>query len=229
MIRTFARITPSQRGFTLLEMLVALTLLGFVILGVQNGVSFGARAWESERPRQSDIQRGQAVRNLLTAVLERAYPLAVRHDNDEPTIAFNGAERTLSLVSDAPRAVPDRGKHLVELELRPTGNRYELVMRWHPLQGSTPEEIGADVSGEVTLLRDVSDVSFAYMPAQAAGEHGSWVSTWPSARELPRLVRVSIKMDDGRPGFELPLVVRLMLSGTAECLTRGWCANHGGY
>ena len=59
----------AQRGFTLLELLVAITIFGLLSVMMYGGLSFGARAWQragQADTRQSDVQ-------LVQSLLRRAF------------------------------------------------------------------------------------------------------------------------------------------------------------
>ncbi len=67
------RIDSRQRGFTLLEILVAVTLLGLLMAALFGGVRLGVRAWEASGARLDDDARLTAVQDFLRERLTQAY------------------------------------------------------------------------------------------------------------------------------------------------------------
>ncbi|MGH6912899.1 MAG: PulJ/GspJ family protein, partial [Geminicoccales bacterium] len=63
-------------GFTLLELLVAITLLGVLMAALFGALRLGARVWETGTARQDASARIQIVHNLLRRELAQTVPLA---------------------------------------------------------------------------------------------------------------------------------------------------------
>src|SRR5271170_7447617 len=70
------QMAKGQAGFTLLEMIVALVVLGFLMIGLTEGSRFGFRAWKHQADMIADHDQMDAVdrtlRQLLTHVQMRA-------------------------------------------------------------------------------------------------------------------------------------------------------------
>ena len=59
-----------QRGFTLLELLIAMTLLGLIVTMAFSGLRLGTRAWEAADARDHDVY---LVQQMLRTRLGAAY------------------------------------------------------------------------------------------------------------------------------------------------------------
>src|SRR5260370_21035240 len=68
--RTCAR----QGGFTLLEMVVVVTVLGFLIIGLTQGVRTGLTLWEAQSRRVGETAELDAATRLLPALLSGIAP-----------------------------------------------------------------------------------------------------------------------------------------------------------
>ena len=163
-----------SRGFTLLELLVAMLLLGLLTLPLFGSLRLGARTWSAAEAGAARVERLMAGQEALRRQIATALP---RRD-DAP---FEGTARTLSFAGHMPMAgVP--GWAMVRL--RHDGGR--LLLAWQPLY---PDGSRGD-SAETPLLDDVADVAFSYL-----GDEG-WRSEW-SGRDLPALVRLEASFTDG--------------------------------
>ena len=76
---------PVDQGFTLLELLVAITLLGLLMAALFGGLRLGARVWETGETRLDASARVQIVQDFLRQRLAEALPLeAVVRAEDAP-------------------------------------------------------------------------------------------------------------------------------------------------
>ncbi len=63
-----------QSGFTLLEVLVVLLVLGLLILGINQGTRFGLQAWEIETRLVDDDADMDGVERVLRNIISEADP-----------------------------------------------------------------------------------------------------------------------------------------------------------
>jgi general secretion pathway protein J len=179
-----ARPTHRQAGFTLLEVLVALVVLGFLLLGLAEGTRFGLRAWDTETAL---VERGadmDATERLLRRLIEAADP----GDVNEP-VPFHGQPRTLTFVSRLPASVAGAFvTRSAEVALG-VDQKHRLVLRWS-LHPHAERLTKADPPRETVLLEGVDHLAFDYQRAAAQG--GGWVETWDQRPTLPMLVRVTV-------------------------------------
>ena len=179
-----------EAGFTLLEILVALVVLGFLLVGLSEGTRFGLRAWDTETrlvERQSDLDGAD---RLLRGLVAQAAPGA---PNDPPP--FHGEKHRVEFLTRLPVAGEGLPTRDAEVALG-VDQQHRLVLRWAPrphAERLTP----AAPPRETVLLEglDHIDVSYARWPEQGGG----WVDTW-DLPSVPALVRITLAFpkDDRR-------------------------------
>jgi general secretion pathway protein J len=192
-----------EAGFTLLEILVALVVLGFLIAGLSEGVRFGLRAWDTETrlvDRRADMD---GMERVLRGLIEKADP----GDFSEPA-PFHGQPHTASFVSRLPMAAQGLPTRNADIGLG-VDAKHRLVLRWS-LHPHAERLTAAPPSRETTLLEGVDHVTFSY--ERWPNQGGGWVDTW-DLPTLPQLVRVTLEFpkDDHRhwPTIEVaPLLTR---------------------
>ncbi len=182
----------TERGFSLLEVLVALVVLGLLIGTLTQGVRFGVGAIAAQA-------RIVGVRGDEDAV-ERAMRRLVEHMDPgtfttPPEMA--GTASRLEFVTELPLAaalLPARGP-AAQTALRvdaalEADARHRLVLRWRPHVGGQRLAPAPPVSEEV-LLSGVDQVTFGFLSPQTG-----WQASWRGT-ELPLLVRIHVGFPKG--------------------------------
>ena len=170
-----------QRGFALVEILVALAVLGLVVLGLGQGLRFGLQAWSRAAEISDAGEEMEAVDRILRHLIARMDP-----GTQTRPAPFAAGPGRLAFVSSLP-APPGQPERRVEAMLSlDEGRRGLLVLRWRPYLHARP--LRPQPFAEAGLLRGVSGIEFAFWN-QAGG--GGWSAGW-SGIGLPPLVRVRL-------------------------------------
>ena len=203
-------------GFTLLETVVALTLLAVMLAMLFAGLRTGIRAWDagSGRGDRADqvLLTWSFVRKELTAAFPWRLkdPLAVR-------LAFKGERERLRFVSMRPAEIGGGGLAFVSFEFEPsrgTERTGRLVMRRSFAAAESRDFAPVDEAEKFTLLEGVTAARFEYYGAENDITPPSWSDKWDHAQRLPTHVRLEVKLGEEK----LPdMVVALRLGEEAGC------------
>jgi general secretion pathway protein J len=204
-------------GFTLIEIVVAMVILGALMLLMWSGLTFAMRSWEAG----DRVGRGAADRRIGEAFLRRElgelFPMRWK-DPMKVVLAFEGASDRLRFVSSRPAGVSMGGLALVGIEVEGDARRGErhLYMR-RALPDDTAQSFDPLASAEPSILiADVDAVKFQYFGGETDFQDPSWRDEWKVPDKIPQLVRVSVRMADGTA---LPdMVMRVMMGEEAGCL-----------
>jgi general secretion pathway protein J len=162
------------KGFTLVEVLAALVVLGLVVAGLGQGMRFGLQAWDRAAGMIEAGNTLDAVDRVLRHMVARMHPGGV----GKPA-PFAAGPASLGLVGMLPGMPPRR----VEARLAVDAER-RLVLHWRPY-ANAPRSRPAAIT-ETVLLRGVARLELAYWRPDAG-----WSSAWEGS-ELPALIRIRL-------------------------------------
>lgn len=197
-------------GFTLIEMTVALALLGFIALLVFESLRFGQRSYESATRAGATAWQVFASQRLIRNLIETSYPQHPEAAGVSQEFGLEGEGQRIALTAAAPLAVGGAGLYRYEIALRPrAGGGNDLVIRWHAQLAGRAEQESLDV--EEVLLERVAGLLLAY-------ENGSgWSERWIEPA-LPRLVRVQVTFSSGDSRRWPDLIVAPRITDNANCV-----------
>lgn len=193
-------------GFTLLEILVALVVLSFLLIGLNQGVHTGFALWNVQAHRIGETEKLDATARVLRGLLTAIPILPVAASDASPqAIAITGAADHLAFVGDLPNGLGATRRADITLGLRAR----RLVLSWAPHRH---EKTNAPPTAqtETELIRGVEQLELAYFGAAAGGQMPLWHTQWPGP-DLPLLIRVRLRFakNDGRRWPDLITAARL--------------------
>jgi general secretion pathway protein J len=203
-----------SHGFTLLEVLVVLSLLG-VLLSLIAGAILGANRAMAKAERYSmRLDEVRASQNFLRTAFGQALPLAA---GTAPS-ALHGPPSEAIFTGDgqhmrfyAPLS-PSLGGGVYRHSLALVGQRLQLTLE--RLQGQFLQP-----HGEPQVLLDrVQALQLSYRGLTPQGQPTGWLDNWPWPGRLPRGVRIDARLDGPVPWPLQSVSLRLDLSGEADAL-----------
>lgn len=192
------------RGFTLLEVMVALTLLSMIMVATITALRTLANTKTSVAQVTNRVDEIRVISEFLRNTIGAAMPV-VRVgsaaedflDGDAYGTYFTGDTTRLMWVSPLVAGADMGGAFIMQLAL--VEDRLEL--KWHPYQSDVLAVNWNELEPRV-LLQSVDDFQVGYLAAYG----GDWLDLWAGAQRNPAAVRISIR-SGGRYWPEL--VIRL--------------------
>jgi general secretion pathway protein J len=177
-----------QSGFTLLEMLVALSLLGlltaFALMSL-SGLSHIKRIEERVEGRSD----AEAARLHLRNTMSDIRPVFMLAKDAEARLAFSGNANTIAFVSVMSDQVELGGLYWIKYSLKNS----DLVLTYHVFR---PDVQMTDGKQHV-LVTDVASLSFRYLDVQAEDTEGQWSDTWSKRVVLPKAIEIKVEFKTG--------------------------------
>jgi general secretion pathway protein J len=183
------------RGFTLVEVMLSLVLLaagiGLAFATLRNATLATERA-ETGAQRQ---ERLRAVQAFLRRQLDGAMTQPIEYDEatGEATV-FVAEDGGITFVAPMPGYLSRGGPYVQTFRLaRADGGGLQLEFAHRLL---TPEgAIDPEREPEI-LLSGIADGRFELRTLDDKGEPGPWSTDWETPGQLPRLVRLELRMQD---------------------------------
>lgn len=188
-----------QGGFTLIEVLLALAIVGALLVIAFAGLRVAVTAWQRGEDRAEAHQHLRSVALSLARAVSTTYPYrASRSLAPEPVLLFAGSDTRIEFVSQAapfPFAIPIAFTAVV-LAFDESGER-GLVVR----QRALPNEDPFDKAEVVYRDQTVTALKFAYLD-----EAGGWQDSWNGAetKTTPKAVKITVATNLNGRAEELP-------------------------
>lgn len=205
----------SERGFTLLEMLVTLAIVGMMAALLLAGMKTPAAFALARQTQEAELDRIVTAQARLRELIERTQPLP-RLDASGGVIDFRGSQHQLALFSPPPAnaalATPKRYRLLLTAD----GDLvlYSAEALDDRIQLDAPNLVGWEPT---VLLRGVDRLAISYFgPVPGAAER-RWQPEWYDRTEPPALVRIAIGFRADQRRIWPDLLVRPGATSSSTC------------
>jgi general secretion pathway protein J len=231
--RTGARRLPRNAGMTLIEILVAVSLLGLLSVGIVTSLEVGANSWQRARTSLTLDRRIATANSILHSGISGIAPVLAQVPPERRTglqslAFFQGEPQSMRFVSSYSVTEGQRGGlQIVELQIVNSERGRRVLLNQMPYRG--PLSIGALVAGFVRdanfprgrvifqpiqpratsliILDELQECQFAYLkpPVNYLGP-SAWIDYWDEIRMLPVAVAIRLTPRDG-DGRLLPVSI----------------------
>ncbi len=217
----------SAAGFTLLEVLIAVSLLA-IMLGLMLGaLRIAARSWDAGEERAARASQLMIVENFLRRHLSGALPLYENSPSGEPNFSFSGTFNSLNYVSFLPEHVGHGELYRFALFVDSAREEHTLKLSVKAHGSAADRDVPAGIE-DVVLLEGLEKFQvsylastntprlgqrFAFSPptAQPQGESPTWIDEWKRPA-MPALVRLEIQVRNDPPTPPLVVAPRIQVS-----------------
>jgi len=204
-------------GFTLIEMVVAMALLGTMMLLMYSGLTFGLRGWDAADVSGRRTADRRIAENFLRREISETFPMRFK-DPMVLKLAFEGKEDSLRFASSRPAGISAAGLSLVGLAVENDNVKRtrSLVMRRAMPDDEAKDFTPLERADRTVLFEGLDRVQFEYFGAENDFTDPEWTQEWEHVGRVPQLIRIRMRAADGTDFPEM--VVRVMLSEEAGCL-----------
>ena len=199
MMRLTGQQPRSHSGFTLVELLLAITLMSILLGLTYTGLRAATRS--SERGEEILAAGGslRASHQFVRRQLNQMLPLPFAIDGEgsnETRVVFEGDTRRIQYVAPMPGYLGSGGPQVQLLELVP-GDDNDVIMQFSHslLQGFEQQYLFE--RDPVILLEGVESADFEFLGRDEEGNLTGWTSQWDQREILPVAVRLNLVFEEG--------------------------------
>jgi len=205
----------NNKGFTLLEVIVTMTILAVMLLIISGAFRLGLSAWDRGEQTREEYQRQRTATQLIMRQIKSMVPYKIKTQKAEGDyLAFEGKTNSMKFVSTLSlRATRPNGLVFAVYEYKdggPEGGR--LVAYEKRVVNKDFFEEGPKEEDGVTVLEGLSGVRFEYYREEDTEKTRTeaWLEEWNAKeeKELPTALRVKLTYKNERSDQEdIPLTL----------------------
>jgi general secretion pathway protein J len=209
-------IFQKQRAFTLIEVLVAITLLSIMMSLLFLSLKICADSWqkgEAKLARTSEIATtSQFFQHYLTSAKPLTLESLKKTGELSAPLLFQGGKHSVRFAAALPASAARTGVQVFTVYQQ----QKQLKVSITPL---FPNNLAKQTAKEeLVLLTGVSDFSLTYFGSTELLANNkspaSWQEDWIAKKEQPRLVKISLSLTDGQFFPDIIINLRVVKSPT---------------
>jgi general secretion pathway protein J len=190
-----------QKGFTLMELLISMTLFLLVVIILGGALRLGFRSISVGEKKIDVLERFRSSFGIITKQLHSALPLTYDEDGVKKYY-LKGDAANLQFATSRSLWGEEKGCVIVSYRLEP-GDEGQRILY------ASERSAGSEEVKEVKLFDDLKALSFSYFGREAMEEDGKWTEEWPDNTRYPERVRVNLSRDQGEAKLLIPLYARI--------------------
>ena len=203
-IASISAVRGGYHGFTLLEIMLAVAILGMMAIAIFRFVQTNLTALRFSSEIAAADAQYDGLRDLLTTQWQSLSPLRAKmvgepfklSDRERDEIRWNCGAGPGLLTRYAP------GEFTAVLRLQPgNDDRLDLGVLRKPQEDS---DVAEKNETWVPLIKNVSSLEISYFDPNA----NTWLPRWPGGNRLPSLVKVSVGRPDAADPWEAVIPLR---------------------
>lgn len=178
-------------GFTLLELLLALTLLSLIVGAILGGLHLGKRVWETGRNYEAVNEVEEAAR-AIADLLARSFPIVVPRENELPAAFFEGQTTGCRLVTSSEGDAQWGGLLLTEIGGVPGAHGTTIAVWTRVFRAADGLSLARESMQMTPALRDAAFFELAYFGSLEQDRPPVWSSSWIKRPQPPKLISVRL-------------------------------------
>lgn len=209
------------RAFTLLEIMIAISIFSLVLAAIYSSWTAILRARKVAGDATASVQRARISIRIIEDSLGSVESF-VRNANYYSFVGENGSEGSLSFVARLAKSFPRSGKfgdfdvrRLTFTVERGADNTRQLVLRQNPVLMDLDVD---EKEHPLVLAKNVQDFQLQFWDLRL----NDWTDEWTQTNQIPKLVMVTLKLSDSPYSKQVSEEITRIVSIPAIAVQPGW-------
>lgn len=201
-----------HRGFTLLETLVALTLLALMLAVLTGSIRFAGQSRDAAAAKLDSMENMRIASDFLRQTVTQAHPKRWLKVVGRPFV-FRGEQNELAMAAPLTARVGVGGLFLLKFFLvdGEKGHGKKLVMAREFPEPNAQEMPDFSSAETVVLAEHLAELEFGYLGRDDEAADPTWRDDWKEGGRMPEAVRIRIRTDKGAAWPEMIIPLRVVV------------------
>lgn len=186
-------------GFTLLELVISITLMAIIVVMAAGATTLGYRAVNSGERKIDTTERLRGVLTVMDAQIQSACPLTSSEGGPKEYV-FEGTRESLRISSNYSIWGGQRGYVIAEYRVEADDHEKQALF-------VAETKVGMDNQKETKLLYGFDEIFFEYYSEEATEEEGQWMDYMSDEGSVPRMIRLNLLRGGAALSFIMPVRV----------------------
>jgi len=198
-----------QDGFTLLELIVSIAIIGIILLIITGAMQLGFRSVESGERKIEAHERMRSSLAIINSQIQSEIPLTF-DDEGERKYYFSGESGFMRFASNYSMLAMGHGYVITTYTVETDENGKQIL-------NATENTVGLDNAQSARLFEAFDMIYFEYFYRDPTIEEGEWVEEWTDEFTIPEKVKIHLVKDSRDFSMIIPVRSRgSMVQGTMD-------------
>jgi general secretion pathway protein J len=186
-------------GFTLLELIISITLVAIIVLIISVAANLGYRSFNAGEKKMNAVERLRSSLTIIDAQIQSGVPLTLE-EGGVKQYNFMGEQDSLKFSTNYSIWGGQRGYVIVNYRVD-TDDRGKRTLF------ASEYKVGMENQKETKLLEGFDEITFDYYRQDATEEEGEWITQWVDEEMMPTRIRINLVRGSNSLSYIMPVRV----------------------
>jgi general secretion pathway protein J len=192
--RQHSPVNIDEKGFTLLELLISMVMLGIIVVILVGALRLGFRSVDSGERKADSLERMRVSLSVIDSQIQSQTALTYQEEEAQ-NYYFTGEKDSLEFSTNYSIWGGQKGYVVVSYSVLEEKGKAVLYASEHI--------VGVEETRETKLLDAFDNIYFEYFYKGPTDEVGNWVEQWTDTSQIPTKIKIHLI----KGGKDLPLIV----------------------
>lgn len=173
-----------EAGFTLLELIISIALIGIIVLIIAGAMRLGFRSVDSGEKRIESLERMRASLNIIDSQIQSEMPLTY-DDEGVRKFYFKGERKLMQFATNYSIWGGEKGYVVAAYKVESGDNGKEVLY-------VSENIIGIEGKRDTKLFDNFETIYFEYFFKDPTEEEGEWVDQWTDDVNIPEKIKLHL-------------------------------------